>query len=128
MKVLLAVMLCLMLVGCATTSPSSSNAANPNIRAEQTGVLGAFSPGSDTKQPGTVFKILTLLAGGGGYEPTSQTRGDNNSSGNVPHRALMVASDGTYVSVRPTLAPDGSYVGGKPVLAPNGKYVGDGSD
>jgi hypothetical protein len=43
--------------------PQVNRTDNPNI----------LGPGSDTVQPGDLYKVLTLLAGGGGYKPSSET-------------------------------------------------------
>jgi hypothetical protein len=50
-----------------------NSAGNQDIgqRSLPKGPLGAFYPGSDTEQPGGIYKLLTLLAGGGGYKPTN---------------------------------------------------------
>jgi len=46
---------------------------NPTIRSLPQGPLGMFYPGSDTEQPGGMYKLLTLLAGAGGYKPSTET-------------------------------------------------------
>jgi hypothetical protein len=47
----------------------SVNSQDTGQRSLPKGPLGAFYPGSDTEQPGGIYKLLTLLAGGGGYKP-----------------------------------------------------------
>ena len=53
-----------------TTAPEQNQ---PNVaRGEQKGFLNQFKPGSDTMQPGDIYKVLTMLAGGGAYKPTTE--------------------------------------------------------
>ena len=63
------------------TPSNAPNTNNPTVRREPGGVLGQFSPGSDTEQPGNAYKLLTLLAGGGGYKPQEMTGLVSNTSG-----------------------------------------------
>jgi hypothetical protein len=54
------------------SSSETTSSQQPGTRSLPKGPLGAFYPGSDTEQPGGIYKLLTLLAGGGGYNPTNE--------------------------------------------------------
>ena len=56
-----------------TTNNNVATQNNPTVRSLPKGPLGAFYPGSDTEQPGGMYKLLTLLAGAGGYRPSTET-------------------------------------------------------
>ena len=55
------------------TPPQVNLNGSPVVRGEQKGFWQQFLPGSDTMQPGDIYKVITMLAGGGAYKPSTDT-------------------------------------------------------
>ena len=56
-----------------TNPDKNTQALRPGERTLPEGIGGLFYPGSDREQPGAIYKVLTLLAGGGGYKSEATT-------------------------------------------------------